>query len=131
MGSEFTFYDYQGDDGINVIFDWLSGLRRGAKAKFNNRLTHLEATPPGGWTRPLVETLTDYCADLFEIRVAISRHQYRILGSHMGNERTPTLLHGFTKPGEDVEPSECDAANAKKAIVLRDPAKYRVEHNYG
>lgn len=131
MGSEFTFYDYRGDDGVNVIFEWLNGLRKGAKAKFTNRLLHLEGTPPGQWQRPLVETLTDACADLFEIRVAVSHHQFRILGAHMGSSRTPTLLHGFTKPGDAVDPAECAEANARKANVLRDPAKYRVEHKYG
>lgn len=130
MGAEYTFYDYVEND-VNVIDLWLNGVPKGVKAKFNNWLGHLETTPPGGWKRPLVETLTDECADLFEIRVKRGTLQYRILGSHMGADRTPTLLHCFIKPGAKVEPIECDRANANKARVLADPGKSRMEHDYG
>src|SRR3990167_2146209 len=101
MGAEFTFYDYVDADGQNVIHKWLQSIPKGAKAKFNNRLRHLEATPPGQWTRPLVETLDGHCAGLFEVRVAVGRIQYRILGYHNA-VREPTLVHPFIKPGAKV-----------------------------
>jgi hypothetical protein len=130
MGAEYTFYDYV-EDGVNVIHLWLNGEGKAAKAKFNNWLGYLEATPPGGWTRPYVDTLTGVCAGLFEIRVGLKGLQYRILGSHMGGDRTPTLLHCFIKPDAKVEPIECDRAKARKAKVEADRSKFRVEHDNG
>lgn len=129
MGSEYTFYDYM-EGGVNVIQVWLNGIPTGARVKFNTRLIHLEATPPGQWARPFVDTLDGHCAGLFEIRVPLSHQQYRIIGSHMGADRTPTLLHCFIKRGDKVPKVECDSAKEIKNKVLANPAMYRVEHNY-
>jgi len=129
MGSEFTFYDFVDGQGANIVHDWLERIPTGAKQKFNKWLLHLEATPPGQWTRPLVDTLDDYCAGLFEVRVALSGQQYRILGSHSA-DRKPVLLHCFIKGGKRVPDEECDLANLKKAQVEADPRNHRVEHDY-
>jgi len=133
MGSEFTFYDYVDDGGRNVVHDWLHGsdLPMGVKVKFTNWLQHLEGTPPGEWKRPLVDTLDGHCAGLFEVRVSHSHRQYRILGSHMGVDRTPTLMHCFIKPDDRVSEEDCDQALLRKAQVEGDPNKHRVEHDYG
>jgi phage-related protein len=130
MGSQFTFYDYVGDDGRNVVHDWLQSIEKGAKVKFNKRLLHLEATPPGEWKRPFVDTLDGHCSGLFEVRVARSGQQYRILGSHMGADRKPTLMHCFIKPGDKVPDEDCDQALSRKAQTEGDPGKHRLEHNY-
>ncbi len=129
MGVEFTFYDFMDKDGANTIRSWLDSIPKGAKAKFNNWLVHLEATPPGQWKRPLVDTLDGHCAGLFEIRVSLSHQQFRILGGHTA-ERKPTLLHCFIKPGDEVPHEECDRANKNQEALRTDPAR-RVEHDYG
>jgi len=128
MGAEFTFYDFLDGNGANIVHVWLGNIPKGAKAKFNKWLRHLEATPPGLWKRPLVETLDGYCAGLFEVRVSLSTQQFRILGAHRA-DRTPTLLHCFIKPGEDVPHADCDEANSRKAALQNDP-KRRVKHDY-
>ena len=129
MGSEYTFYDFVDDSGANVVREWLQGIPKGAKQKFNKWLMHLEAMPPGTWTRPLVDTLSGRCDGLFEIRVALSGQRYRILGAH-SPDRRPTLLHCFLKSGRKVPDEECLQAQLKKDQVEADPAKHRVEHNY-
>ena len=130
MGAEFTFYDFVDDAGQNVVRLWLDGIPKGAKAKFNNWLRHLEATPPGKWKRPQVETLDGKCAGLFEVRVSLSHQQYRILGSH-SDDRKPTLLNCFIKPGKKVPEAECDRAFLRKDQVEANPKRHRVEHDYG
>ena len=128
MGSEHTFYEFCAEDGGNEIRIWLDGIPKGAKAKFNNWLQHLEATPPGQWKRPLVDTLDEHCAGLFEIRVKLSTQRFRILGAHTP-DRTPTLLHCFIKPDAKVPHLDCDVAFANEAIVNANP-KRRVRHDY-
>ena len=131
MGSEFTFYDYIDDEGRNVVYDWLHTLPKPARVKFTKWLQHLEATPRGQWSRPQVDTLDGHCAGLFEIRVAVSRLQYRILGSDTDREdNEPTLLHCFVKTGKKVPHKDCDHALLRKAEVEANPHKRRVEHNY-
>jgi phage-related protein len=98
-----------------------------AKAKFTKRLLHLEGTAPGLWTRPYVDTLTDHCAGLFEIRTRLGKVQYRILGFHNARQQ-PTLAHCFIKPGDEVPKGDCDSAFEVRNIVQQDPARYRVEH---
>lgn len=129
MGSEFTFQDFVDDGGTNVIHDWLPMIPVGAKAKFNKWIPHLEATRPGEWKRPLVDTLDGHCAGLFEIRVEWGKQQYRMLGTHNA-EREPVLLHSFIKPDDRVEEGECDRALARKAQVESDAKVHRVRHNY-
>ena len=107
MGSEFTFYDYVDSAGDNVIRAWLEALATKPRARFKKWLLHLEGTSHGQWTRPYVDTLDGYCQGLFEVRVSLDR-QYRMLGAHMGESKTPTLLHCFIKPEERVENVECD-----------------------
>ena len=130
MGSEFTFYDYV-DGDRNAIRDWLYDERevsKKARAKFQNGMLNLEGWPPPWPERPYYARLDGQCDGLFELRVPLDK-QYRILGFHFG--RTPTLLHCFVKSGARVPPAECERANAKRARVMADPAKYRVEHYYG
>jgi phage-related protein len=133
MGSEFTSYDYVDAGERNVVYEWLHSedVPKAVRAKFTNWLQHLEATPIGQWQRPQVDTLTGYCGGLFEVRVSQSHQQYRILGSHMGADRTPTLMHCFIKPDDKVSEKDCDHALLRKAQVEADPNKHRVEHDYG
>ncbi|MGB6837010.1 MAG: type II toxin-antitoxin system RelE/ParE family toxin [Dehalococcoidia bacterium] len=128
MGSEFTFYDYVGDQGDNVIHAWLQVMPKKVKVKFNKQIMYLEATPLGQWSRPYVAILAEDCAGLFEIRVKLGQ-EYRMMGTHMPG-RKPTLLHCFIKPGKKVPTMECNRALSKKAQVTADPRKHRVEHNY-
>lgn len=119
MGTEYTFYDYM-EEGRNLIHAWLQELPRPVKAKFNKWLLHLEGVGPGKWKRGLVDTLTDDCDGLFEIRVQRSRINYRILGCHETGERTPTLLHGFIKAGAKVPKAQCQMALTRKENVRGD-----------
>jgi hypothetical protein len=130
MGTEFTFFDYLDADGINTIKVWLDGPGKTVKAKVNNWLRHLEATPPGDWKRPLVDTLTDECAGLFEIRVEKSHLQYRILGFHGPGQRLPTLGLGIRKPDDEVPVEDCMEALRIKELVEVQPGSRRVEHDF-
>ncbi len=60
MGAEFTFYDFVDELGENIVYKWLQEIPKGAKEKFDLRLTHLEALPPGQWGTGsrLVDTLS-------------------------------------------------------------------------
>lgn len=129
MGTEYTFYDYV-EEGENLIRTWLAALPKPVKAKITNWLFHLEATPPGKWRRPHVDTLTGDCQGLFEVRAEISGIQYRLLGCHDTGERTPTLLHGFIKPGNKVPQPECDTALDRKEKVRGDIGNRRELHDF-
>ena len=83
MGSEFTFYDYVDESGVNTISAWLKSLGAKGYAKFDTRILNLEATPKGQWRRPGVDTLSKECGGLFEIRVKVDRVQRRLLGFHL------------------------------------------------
>lgn len=130
MGSEFTFYDYINEAGENVVHDWLNGPGTPAKAKFTQWLLFLEATPPGAWTRPLVDTLTDQCQGLFEIRTRIARVRYRLIGCHGPGTRSPTLLYGIIKKASRVQVSDCQEALSRKRKAETNPNKHRREHDY-
>jgi len=129
MSSQFTFYDYLDDDGSNLIHEWLQSVPNGAKVKLNKRLAYLEATPPGQWTRPLVDTLDGHCKGLFEVRASLAGQQYRILGSHFGEDRRPTLLHCFIKDDDKVSDEDCNRALERKTKVTADPTKHRMVHD--
>ena len=131
MESEVTFYDYVDASGSNIIHEWLDTLPVQVKVKLNNILVHLEATKVSNWTRPFVDTLTDECQGLFELRAKRGRIQYRILGAHGPGRNMPTLLHGIIKGGDAVPPAECDETFSRKDLVNRSPFQRRVEHNYG
>lgn len=131
MGAEFTFYDFVDGQGENAVYSWLQEIPKGAKQKFDSRMRHLEALPPGQWgtASRLVDTLTDgACDGLFEIRVPLRRKQYRILGAHNGRE--PTLLHCFVKRGAAVAQAHCERAHRNRELMEADPARHRVEHVY-
>ena len=130
MSAEFTFFDYVDADGINTIRAWMDGPGRAARAKFNNRLRNLEAAPPGDWSRPYVDTLTGECAGLFEVRVRVSRQQYRILGFHGPGQRLPTLALCITKAGNEVPPEECSRALRIKDAVEAQPLERRERHDF-
>ena len=129
MGLHWTFYDYVDENGQNLINLWLNDEGKKAKASLNNRIKHLESIPPGKWTRPRVDTLTEECAGLFEIRTEKSNAQYRLLGFHGPKQRCPTLAIGIIK--EDKVPVEdCKRALDIEKIVLADPCKRRIVHDF-
>ncbi|MBI4298923.1 MAG: type II toxin-antitoxin system RelE/ParE family toxin [Chloroflexi bacterium] len=130
MGSEFTFYDYIDDTGSNTIHSWLNSIDIRAKEKLNKRLLYLEGTSHGNWKRPLVDTLTDDCAGLFEVRARLQGQQYRILGSHSIGQKTPTLLYAFIKKGDRVPADACQEAFRREAEISSSINKHRVVHNY-
>jgi hypothetical protein len=132
MGTEHTFYDYVDANGRNTIHAWLNSIPLPVKGKLNKWLLHLEGTPQGKWTRPLVETLTDRaCDNLFEVRAKLGTQQYRILGCHGPGRGTPTLLWGFIKPGGPVPQTDCRSAQRIRALIESEPEQYREGHNYG
>ena len=130
MGCHWTFYDYVDEKGQNLINLWLNNEGKRAKATLNSRIMILESIPPGKWTRPRVDTLSDECAGLFEIRAEKSRVQYRLLGFHGPEERCPTLAIGIIKPGKKVRIEDCKAALDIKKIVEAQPSKRRVVHDF-
>jgi len=125
MGSEFTFYDFV--ERTNLIHGWLNTLPIPVKVKFNKWLLHLEGLGPGEWRRPLVDYV---CGGLFEIRTSRNHIQYRLLGCHGPGDRSPTLLHGFTKPGRKVLDVDCNTALMRMELVHADADSYREEHRY-
>lgn len=130
MGLFWTFYDYVDEDGDNSIHRWLNTEGKEAKAKFNLWIRHLEATEPGRWCRPLVDTLTDECQGLFEIRVKVAGMNYRLLGFHGPGQCEPTLALGSLKNTPKVPPENCKRALVIKDIVCQHSAERRVEHDF-
>ena len=130
MGAEFTFFDYVDANGVNTIRAWMDGPGRAARAKFNTWLGHLEATAPGEWKRPIVDTLTGDCFGLFEVRASIERHQYRILGFHGPRQREATLAVGILKSGKVVPIGDCREALSIKDIVEAQPDDRRERHAF-
>ena len=131
MGVEHTFYDYMEGSGRNPVHEWLHSVPKDVRQKFNKWLNYLEATPMGNWRHRQAETLKiGECDGLFEIRVQISRIQYRLLGCHGIGDKTPTLLYGFLKKGGLVPQKDCRKAQEIRATIVAEPIKYRVEHNY-
>lgn len=131
MGAEFTFFDYIDSSGENVIRAWLQQQGAGVRAKFNTWIMHLEATPPGSWTRPFVDTLSRDCRGLIEIRVQRSKIQYRLLGFRGPNKREVTLVLGaLEKEGKLEPPSACQQALSRKGEVEADPTR-RKKHAFG
>ena len=123
------FWDYKPND--NVIRAWLDTLPKQAKQKFNNGLLHLAALPLGSWQRPIVDTLTDECAGLFEIRVRLGRVRYRLLRYNDGRPAQATRLHGFTTPNDKVDPTQCQEAYRRRDHLEQNPEERRVLHDYG
>ena len=48
------FYDYM-EEETNLIHKWLHEQPKYVQAKMAGWLNHLEASPPGTWSRPLVD----------------------------------------------------------------------------
>lgn len=130
MGLFWTFHDYVDEKGDNAIHHWLNTEGKDAKAKFNRWIRHLEATAPGGWRRPLFDTLTDECQGLFEIRVTASGMAYRLLGFHGPGQCEPTLALGLLKNTPKVPPEDCKRALAIRDFVIERPSERRVEHDF-
>ncbi len=130
MGSEFTFYDYVDDDATNVIATWLEGHGPKAKARLNNIIANLAATPKGQWTRPTVDTLKGDCTDLFEIRAKVEGVQLRLLGfHHQGPFKEVTLVFGATEKGNKFVPvSTCRQAQERKQRAIHNPGSHRRLH---
>ena len=131
MGTEFTFFDYTDSSGVNVIREWLHAQGARVEAKLDGWIKHLEATPPGSWSRPLVDTLTGECEGLIEIRAQVSKVQYRLLGFHGPTAREVTLVLGAAeKEGRWEPPSACQQALSKRNEVLADLTR-RKKHGFG
>ena len=131
MGAEFTFYDYVDSQRNNPIRAWLDGVGPKAKARFTVLIAHLEATRPGDWRRPVVDTLHDDCAGLFEIRALVEGIQYRLLGFHGPGQRAPTLVAGAIERSDRFEPRDTpQIAQARKAEVENDAASHRKPHDF-
>ena len=131
MGAEFTFYDYLDQQGHNVIRDWLDEARPRVKARFTMLIGLLEATPPGQWTRPVVDSLRGDCEGLFEVRANVQRVQYRLLGFHGPGRREVTLVVGASKSNNRWVPlSIPETARRRKADVTTDPVRFRAIHEF-
>ena len=131
MGAEFTFYDYVDSQGNNAIRAWLDGVGLKAKARFTMLIAQLEATPPGDWGRPVVDTLHGDCAGLFEIRAKVVDVQYRLLGFHGPGQRALTLVAGAIERSDRFEPRDTpQIAQARKAEVENDAAIHRKPHDF-
>lgn len=132
MGHQFNFYDYVDEAGQNQIRAWLDCIGAKPKARLNSWILHLAATPPGQWSRPLVDTLAGECEGLFEIRAQVNRVQYRLLGFHGTGERQVTLVFGAVERSNRFEPlSACEQAQRRKSQVEQDPEKHRRAHAFG
>ena len=130
MGFYWTFYDYVDENGENLINRWLNNEGKKAKSKFNSWIRHLEGTAPGKWKRPLIDTLTDDCEGLLEIRAIQSGINYRLLVFHGPDQCRPTLALGIIKQTDKVPPEDCKRTLRIKEIVDGDPTNRRVEHDF-
>jgi hypothetical protein len=116
MSRYWTFRDYVDPSGENVIYTWLHGLPKAARARINVIVQYLEATPKLGM--PYAKVLTGPCAGLIELRITAHNVQYRPLVCYGPGRREVTLLVGAIEKGGGFEPqSACEIGLARKAQI--------------
>ena len=84
MGSEFTFYDYINDSGVNIINGWLNGAGKGAKANFNRIIKWLGESSPAAsqdtlWKKPYIWPLHEKWKGFKEIRSNARGVEHRLI----------------------------------------------------
>ena len=111
MGSEFTFYVYADSAGSDAIREWIKTDPHSpdrVKARLDDKVDHLSATPWAQWVHPLIHKLDGECAGLFELRIKVLKQNYRFLGFRKSGTQVITLVSAFIKTSREVPPSECD-----------------------
>src|SRR5271157_4829408 len=102
--TEWSFWDYIDERGINLIQEWLMDRREvpvKARAKIQRILLQLAGTAL--WTRPLTSNLDDY-DDIVEIRALWMNVQYRLLGFRGPGVRQFTILFPAKEQGGEFVP---------------------------
>src|SRR4051812_5250759 len=114
MARYWTFRDFVGPSGENVIREWLQSLPTAARAKIQARIQYLEVT---ALLEPqYIKALKGPCAGLIELRIVFKGMQYRPLGCHGPGDHEITLLLGALERGGRFEPlSACATGLARKA----------------
>lgn len=135
MQSGWTFYDFRAERGENLILAWLNGPGWPAKARLNAMIRHLSIVE-GAFTRDdnvgvLRKTGPCYGEHFIELRVRVSKVQYRPIGWYGPDNRSVTLLVGATERDDDFNPrNACEQAVTRKRLILADRRKHLVEHDY-
>lgn len=116
MAGYWTFKDYVGDEGVNEIHAWLSGLPKQARRRINIAIRRLEAMEK--LAMPHVRVLTGPCAGLMELRIPVAGVQYRPLCCYGPGRGEITLLVGAIEKGDRLVPSSaCSTALMNKARI--------------
>jgi len=127
MGS-WTFLDFVSARGVNEIHEWLNSkeVPKGAKAKINARIAALQGFPIfpeqyfsayNGWPH------------LYELRIVFSGVQYRPFGFYGPSRKQFCLLIGSIEKGT-VSDSLLRAADERRRIVIVDPERHTIEHDF-
>ena len=120
-----TFFDYAELTGRNKIAEWLEGLPDGDRAKIDNRLLLMIASPrwPEKW-------MSKYHSKgkLYEFRISGKNVEYRPLGSYYGT-RQYIILAGAIEKGDEIPRSDVDTANERHERVKKNP-KHAVPHQF-
>jgi hypothetical protein len=128
--TEWSFWDYIDERGINLIYEWLMNRREvpvKARAKIQRILLQLSGTSL--WTRPLASNLDDY-AGIVEIRILRMNVQYRLLGFRGPDERQFTILFPAKEVGGQFVPLAApQIAQTRMRIVLADRSRV-YEHSF-
>jgi hypothetical protein len=122
--TEWSFWDYVDERGVNVIDHWLMDKREvpvKTRAKITRLLLQLAGTPL--WTRPLASNLDD-CDGIVEIRILRMNVQYRLLGFRGPTDRQFTLLVPARERGGEFFPKAAPKiAETRMRIVLKDRSR--------
>lgn len=122
-----TFYDYVELTGRNPIREWLDGLGEDGSARIDYRLLQMTAMPLGSWSEKWISKYTG-TNEIYELRIAGNKIQYRPLGTYFG-ARKFILLRGAIEKGDKVPKSDIESAKDRLSAVRRDPRHARL-HQY-
>lgn len=124
----FLIFDYKNKHGLNEFKEWTLGLEKPQRAKLNEKIDKLSLH--GDQLYPEMLTGTSV-AGIQKLRVKVGNVQLRPLlckgPVNMQNEYI--LLMGAKEVGDKWVPKEAPSmAATKKAEVIKDPTKRRIEH---
>jgi hypothetical protein len=123
--SVWTFFDYAELSGRNQISEWLSGLPVGVRAKIDNRLLHMIASPR--WPEKRISRYHS-TGKLYEFRISGNKVEYRPLGFYYGPHRY-IILAGAIEKGDKIPKSDVDTANERHDRARKN-SKHAVAHQF-
>lgn len=129
-------FDFKNQRGDNEVHNWAREQGALLKARLNALIRHLEALDRPVLTRAdgvglLRKAGPCHGHKFIELTITIGKVEYRPIGWYGPGPRVITLLMGAKEKGGDLEPrNACIRAINNKKLVLTDPGRYTVDHDF-